>query len=60
MSTTNRERATRAFDILTAGLRPFVVQQMRGRRGTARGRTRSRSTTRPSAPSRKTSMPWRC
>lgn len=33
MSTTNRERATRAFDILTAGLRPFVVQQMRGQQG---------------------------
>jgi hypothetical protein len=33
MATTNRERATSAFDILTAGLRPFVVQQMRGQRG---------------------------
>ena len=33
MAATNRERATSAFDILTAGLRPFVVQQMRGQQG---------------------------
>ncbi len=33
MATTNRERATSAFDILTEGLRPFVVRQMRGQQG---------------------------